>query len=194
QVLWTDIGGQEEAKAALAEAVEWPLKYPEQFARLGIRPPAGVLLYGPPGCSKTLLAKALATESSLNFLAVKGPELLRKYVGDSEKAVAAVFRKARQAAPSVIFFDEIDALAGHRAGGAGGASSAGQRVVAQLLSEMDGIEPLKQVIVMAATNRPDLIDAAFLRPGRIDRLVYVAPPDLPSREAILQVEGVWCRV
>lgn len=187
KVLWTDIGGQEEAKAALAEAVEWPLKYPEQFARLGIRPPAGVLLYGPPGCSKTLLAKALATESSLNFLAVKGPELLRKYVGDSEKAVAAVFRKARQAAPSVIFFDEIDALAGHRAGGAGGASSAGQRVVAQLLSEMDGIEPLKQVIVMAATNRPDLIDAAFLRPGRIDRLVYVAPPDLPSREAILQI-------
>ena len=184
-VRWTDIGGQAEAKAALQEAVEWPLRYPEAFQRLGIRPPAGVLLYGPPGCSKTLLAKALATEAGLNFIAVKGPELFRKYVGDSEKAVAAVFRKARVSAPAVIFFDEIDALAPRRS--ASGEGSAGQRVVSQLLNEMDGVEPLKQVIVVAATNRPDLLDAAFLRPGRIDRLIYVEPPDLETRKQILSI-------
>lgn len=185
QVKWTDIGGQAEAKAALQEAVEWPLRFPEAFQALGIRPPAGVLLYGPPGCSKTLMAKALATEARLNFLAVKGPELFRKYVGDSEKAVAAVFRKARVAAPAVIFFDEIDALAPRRS--ASGEGSAGQRVVSQLLNEMDGVEPLRQVVVVAATNRPDLLDAAFLRPGRIDRLIYVEPPDLEARKQVLAI-------
>ena len=185
QVRWSDIGGQAEAKAALKEAVEWPLRFPEAFQALGIRPPAGVLLYGPPGCSKTLMAKALATEARLNFLAVKGPELFRKYVGDSEKAVAAVFRKARVAAPAVIFFDQIDALAPRRS--ASGEGSAGQRVVSQLLNEMDGVEPLKQVVVVAATNRPDLLDAAFLRPGRIDRLIYVEPPDLEARKQVLSI-------
>jgi AAA family ATPase len=185
EVRWGDIGGQEEAKAALQEAVEWPLRFPEAFKTLGIRPPAGVLLYGPPGCSKTLMAKALATESGLNFLAVKGPELFRKYVGDSEKAIAAVFRKARVAAPAVIFFDEIDALAPRRS--SAGEGSAGQRVVSQLLNEMDGVEPLKQVVVVAATNRPDMLDAAFLRPGRIDRLIYVEPPDLAARKQILSI-------
>jgi len=185
EVRWTDIGGQAEAKAALQEAVEWPLRFPEAFKALGIRPPAGVLLYGPPGCSKTLMAKALATEARLNFLAVKGPELFRKYVGDSEKAVAAVFRKARVAAPAVIFFDEIDALAPRRS--ASGEGSAGQRVVSQLLNEMDGVEPLKQVVVVAATNRPDLLDAAFLRPGRIDRLIYAEPPDIEARKQVLSI-------
>jgi SpoVK/Ycf46/Vps4 family AAA+-type ATPase len=131
------------------------------------------------------MAKALATESGLNFLAVKGPELFRKYVGDSEKAVAAVFRKARVAAPAVIFFDEIDALAPRRS--SAGEGSAGQRVVSQLLNEMDGVEPLKQVVVVAATNRPDMLDAAFLRPGRIDRLIYVEPPDLAARKQILSI-------
>ena len=163
EVRWGDIGGQEEAKAALQEAVEWPLRFPEAFKTLGIRPPAGVLLYGPPGCSKTLMAKALATES----------------------AVAAVFRKARVAAPAVIFFDEIDALAPRRS--SAGEGSAGQRVVSQLLNEMDGVEPLKQVVVVAATNRPDMLDAAFLRPGRIDRLIYVEPPDLAARKQILSI-------
>ena len=163
EVRWVDIGGQEEAKAALQEAVEWPLRFPEAFKTLGIRPPAGVLLYGPPGCSKTLMAKALATES----------------------AVAAVFRKARVAAPAVIFFDEIDALAPRRS--SAGEGSAGQRVVSQLLNEMDGVEPLKQVVVVAATNRPDMLDAAFLRPGRIDRLIYVEPPDLAARKQILSI-------
>jgi SpoVK/Ycf46/Vps4 family AAA+-type ATPase len=185
EVRWGDIGGQEEAKAALQEAVEWPLRFPEAFKTLGIRPPAGVLLYGPPGCSKTLTAKALATESGLNFLAVKGPELFRKYVGDSEKAIAAVLRKARVAAPAVIFFDEIDALAPRRS--SAGEGSAGQRVVSQLLNEMDGVEPLKQVVVVAATNRPDMLDAAFLRPGSIDRLIYVEPPELAARKQILSI-------
>lgn len=183
-IRWSDIGGQDRAKQELCEAVEWPLKHPEAFERMGIRAPRGILLYGPPGCSKTLMAKALATESSLNFLAVKGPEVFSKWVGESEKAVQAVFRKARAVAPSIVFFDEIDAIAGQRQEDGGG--GVGDRVLSQLLSEMDGVEALRNVTVVAATNRPDMIDSALLRPGRMDRLVYVGPPDGPAREQILR--------
>ena len=241
-VRWSDIGGQEDVKQRLREAVEWPLTHPGAFSRLGIRPPRGVLLYGPPGeqsmsassatvwccaadiracsfsyyrvnrilpcvstvnvevhciagCSKTMMAKAMASQGRMNFLAVKGPELLSKYVGDSEKAVAEVFARARAASPSIIFFDEFDSLAPSRSGGGGGGdgggeggSSVGSRVVSQLLTELDGISHLKQVVVVAATNRPDLIDAALLRPGRIDRMLYVGLPDAPARRKIIQLQ------
>jgi AAA family ATPase len=185
RVLWDDIGGQDALKQALREAVEWPLQHPEAFTRMGIRPPKGVLLYGPPGCSKTLAAKALATESGMNFIAIKGPELFSKWVGESEQQVREVFRKARAASPTVVFFDEIDALASTR--GSGGSSGATDRVLSQLLTELDGLEPLKRVLVVAATNRPDLLDPALMRPGRIDRALYVAPPDVSAREQILQI-------
>jgi SpoVK/Ycf46/Vps4 family AAA+-type ATPase len=178
KVYWRDIGGQHDVKKRLQEAVEWPLKHPEAFQRLGITPPKGILLYGPPGCSKTLMAKALATECSRNFIAVKGPELFNKYVGESEKAIREIFRKARAAAPSIVFFDEIDSIAVAR-GGADG-DRVGDRVLNQLLTELDGIQPLKQVTVLAATNRPDILDPALLRPGRIDRVLYVSPPDFDS--------------
>ncbi|KAJ3329757.1 spermatogenesis associated protein 5 [Blyttiomyces sp. JEL0837] len=184
RVLWTDIGGQDDIKQKLKEAVEWPLKHPEAFARFKIRPPKGILLYGPPGCSKTLMAKALATEAGLNFLAVKGPELFSKWVGESEKAVRDIFKKARAASPSIVFFDEIDAIAVRRGGDEG---SVGDRVLSQLLNEMDGIEPLVNVTVVAATNRPDIIDSALLRPGRIDRILYVSPPDFASRLQIFKI-------
>ncbi|ETN11396.1 hypothetical protein PPTG_10288 [Phytophthora nicotianae INRA-310] len=185
RVLWIDIGGQDALKQALREAVEWPLQHPEAFTRMGIRPPKGVLLYGPPGCSKTLAAKALATESGMNFIAIKGPELFSKWVGESEQQVREVFHKARGASPTVVFFDEIDALASTR--GTGGSSGASDRVLSQLLTELDGLEPLKRVLVVAATNRPDLLDPALMRPGRIDRALYVSPPDVPAREQILQI-------
>ncbi|KAJ3016238.1 hypothetical protein HKX48_004149 [Thoreauomyces humboldtii] len=186
KVLWTDVGGQEDTKQKLKEAVEWPLKHPEAFLRFNIRPPKGILLYGPPGCSKTLMAKALATEAGLNFIAVKGPELFSKWVGESEKAVREVFRKARAASPSIVFFDEIDALAVRR--GSGDTSSVADRVLSQLLAEMDGIEPLVNVTIVAATNRPDIIDSALLRPGRIDRILYVSPPDVASRSEIFRIQ------
>ncbi|XP_071314293.1 ATPase family gene 2 protein homolog A isoform X2 [Trachinotus anak] len=157
KVRWSDVGGMEEVKLKLKQAVEWPLRHPEAFTRMGIQPPRGVLLYGPPGCSKTMIAKALANESGLNFLAIKGPELLSKYVGESERAVREVFRKARAVAPSIVFFDEIDALASER-GSSSGSGGVGDRVLAQLLTEMDGIEQLRDVTVLAATNRPDMID------------------------------------
>ncbi|CAN6619199.1 ATPase family gene 2 protein [Trichomonascus vanleenenianus] len=183
KVFWTDIGGQEDAKKALFEAIELPMSKPETFKRLGIQAPRGILLYGPPGCSKTLIAKALATEAGLNFLAVKGPEIFNKFVGESERAIREVFRKARAAAPSIIFFDEIDALSAARGHGEAG----GDRVLTSLLNEMDGIEALNGVTVLAATNVPDVIDNALMRPGRLDRLVYVAPPDLESRKMILEI-------
>ncbi|KAJ1630367.1 P-loop containing nucleoside triphosphate hydrolase protein, partial [Pavlovales sp. CCMP2436] len=192
EVGWDDIGGQDESIAALREAVEWPLRYASTFARLGVRAPRGVLLYGPPGCSKTLTAKAIASTSGLNFVAVKGPELFSKWVGESEKAVQLLFKKARAAAPAIIFFDEIDALAPARAGGGGG-SAVGMRVLAQLLHEMDGVGGADasgeraHVVVLGATNRPDLIDGALLRPGRFDRLLYVGLPDEPARLAVLKV-------
>ncbi|KAJ1962934.1 AAA+-type ATPase, partial [Dispira parvispora] len=188
QVRWDDVGGQDEVKAKLKESVEWPLRHPEAFLRMGIQPPKGVLLYGPPGCSKTLMAKALATEAGLNFIAIKGPELFNKWVGESERAIRQVFRKARQASPSIVFFDEIDAIAVKRGGDGGGGSSVADRVLSQLLNELDGIEPLVNVTVVAATNRPDIIDDALLRPGRIDRMLYIGPPDDHAREEIFRIQ------
>ncbi|KAF9971140.1 spermatogenesis associated protein 5 [Actinomortierella ambigua] len=188
KVLWSDIGGQEDVKQKLKESVEWPLQHPEAFLRMGIRPPKGILLYGPPGCSKTLMAKALATQAGLNFIAVKGPELFSKWVGESEKAVREVFRKARAASPSIVFFDEIDSLTVKRGAGDDGGSSVADRVLSQLLNELDGIEPLVNVTVVAATNRPDIMDPALMRPGRIDRILYVSPPDLASRTEILRLQ------
>ncbi|XP_027629482.1 ATPase family protein 2 homolog [Tupaia chinensis] len=214
-VSWSDIGGLENIKLKLKQAVEWPLKHPESFIRMGIQPPKGVLLYGPPGCSKTMIAKALANESGLNFLAVKGPELMNKYVGESERAVREIFRKARAVAPSIIFFDELDALAVER-GSSSGAGNVADRVLAQLLTEMDGIEQLKDVTILAATNRPDRIDKfqevmgdaicmirlecarvlelkglgseALMRPGRIDRIIYVPLPDAATRREIFNLQ------
>uniref|UniRef100_A0A8C8X5B9 ATPase family gene 2 protein homolog A n=1 Tax=Panthera leo TaxID=9689 RepID=A0A8C8X5B9_PANLE len=186
-VSWSDIGGLENIKLKLKQAVEWPLKHPESFIRMGIQPPKGVLLYGPPGCSKTMIAKALANESGLNFLAIKGPELMNKYVGESERAVREIFRKARAVAPSIIFFDELDALAVER-GSSSGAGNVADRVLAQLLTEMDGIEQLKNVTILAATNRPDRIDKALMRPGRIDRIIYVPLPDAATRREIFNLQ------
>uniref|UniRef100_A0A6P7FJ83 ATPase family protein 2 homolog n=1 Tax=Diabrotica virgifera virgifera TaxID=50390 RepID=A0A6P7FJ83_DIAVI len=185
-VKWTDIGGQENLKTILKQAIEWPLKYPQSFIRLGVTPPKGVLMFGPPGCSKTLIAKALACESGLNFLSIKGPELFSKWVGESERAVREVFRKARQVAPSIIFFDEIDALGGERSGNSG--TNVQERVLAQLLTELDGITPLQDVTILAATNRPDRIDKALLRPGRLDRIVYVPLPDEQTRRDIFRIK------
>ncbi|KAL1777733.1 spermatogenesis-associated protein 5 isoform X1 [Sigmodon hispidus] len=186
-ISWSDIGGLENIKLKLKQAVEWPLKHPKSFIRMGIQPPKGVLLYGPPGCSKTMIAKALANESGLNFLAIKGPELMNKYVGESERAVREIFRKARAVAPSIIFFDELDALAVER-GSSSGAGNVADRVLAQLLTEMDGIEQLKNVTVLAASNRPDRIDKALMRPGRIDRIIYVPLPDAATRREILNLQ------
>ena len=185
-VRWDDIGGLKDVKLELQEAVEWPLKYPEIFEHMDARPPKGILLYGPPGTGKTLLAKAVANESEANFISVKGPELLSKWVGESERAVREVFRKAKQAAPSIIFFDEIDAIAPIRGGGYGD-SGVTERVISQLLTEMDGIEELRGVVVIAATNRPDIVDPALLRPGRFDKLLYVPLPDLEARKEILKI-------
>ena len=185
-IKWDDIGGLEDVKQELKEAVEWPLKHPETFKRLGIRPPKGTLLYGIPGTGKTLLAKAVASESEANFISVKGPELLSKWVGESEKGVREVFRKAKQAAPTVIFFDEIDAIAGARSGNDTD-SGVTKRVVNQLLTEMDGLEELQDVAIIAATNRPDILDTGLMRPGRFDRHIQVKEPDEEARIAIFKV-------
>ena len=185
-VKWTDVGGIEKAKQELQEVVEWPLLNPDAFTKMGVKPPKGVLLYGPPGTGKTLLAKAVATESGANFISVKGPEVLSKWVGESEHAVRKIFAKARQVAPSIIFFDEIDAIASQRSGMNPG-SGTDARVVNQILTEMDGMEDMKDVIVMAATNRPELVDPALLRPGRFDRHIMIPPPAEKEREAIFNV-------
>ena len=185
-IKWSDIGGLENIKQELKEAVEWLLKHPETFQRLGIRPPKGTLLYGIPGTGKTLLAKAVASESEANFISIKGPELLSKWVGESEKGVREVFRKAKQAAPTVIFFDEIDAIAGARSGNDTD-SGVTKRVVNQLLTEMDGLEELEDVAIIAATNRPDILDAGLMRPGRFDRHIHVKEPDEEARLAIFNV-------
>ncbi|GFO97272.1 AAA family ATPase, CDC48 subfamily protein [groundwater metagenome] len=182
---WKDIGGVEDVKQELKEAVEWPMTYPALFKHLSARPPKGILLYGPPGTGKTMLAKAVATESQANFISVKGPEFLSKWVGESEKAVRETFRKAKQSAPCIVFFDEIDSIASAR--GNSGHSHVTERVVSQMLSEIDGLEELHNVTVIAATNRPDLIDPALLRPGRIDRLVFVTTPDETSRYEIFRI-------
>ncbi len=184
KVRWDDIGGLEDVKQALREAIEWPMKYPQLFRETGVEPPKGVLLFGPPGCGKTLLAKAVATETGANFIPVRGPEILSKWVGESEKAIRKIFHRARMVAPAVIFFDEIDAIAPVRGSDVNRVT---ERIVAQLLTEMDGIAELKDVVIMAATNRPDLIDPALLRPGRFERLIYVPPPDEESRYKIFQV-------
>ena len=185
-VRWEDIGGLEDVKRQLVESIEWPLKYPEKFERMGIKPPKGILLYGPPGCGKTMLAKAVATEAEANFISVKGPEIFNKWVGESEKAVREIFRKARQAAPCIIFFDEIESVV-TRKDLVEDSSGVSSRVTSQILAEMDGIEELTDVIVIGATNRPDLLDPAILRPGRFDKLIYVPPPDEKSRYQILKI-------
>ena len=186
-VQWEDIGGLSSIKQELQEAVEWPLKYQGVFTYADAVPPKGILLYGPPGTGKTLIAKAAANESEANFISIKGPELLSKWVGESEKGVREVFRKARQAAPCIIFFDEVDAIAPRRGGSFGGDSHVTERLISQLLTELDGLEILTNVVVIAATNRPDIIDPALLRPGRFDRLLYVPPPDRDSRLQIIKI-------
>ncbi|KAG2359694.1 P-loop containing nucleoside triphosphate hydrolase protein [Suillus spraguei] len=183
-VRFENIGGQAHIIQKLREAVEWPLLHPEAFQRLGVRPPKGLLLYGPPGCSKTVLARACATESGVNFVAVKGPELLNKYVGESERAVRDIFSKARTASPSIIFFDEIDALGTSRSSDSD-TGTAHEGVLTSLLNEMDGVQELVGVTIIAATNRPD--DSALMRPGRLDRILYVGPPDHDGREDILKI-------
>ena len=184
-VSWDEVGGMEEAKAALREAVEWPLRYPAAFTRAGTRPAKGILLSGPPGGGKTLLARAVAHESGVNFISVKGPELLSKWVGESEKGIRELYKKARQAAPCIVFLDEIDALAPQRGDGAG--NHVTERVVSQLLTELDGIEELHGVVTLATTNRPDILDSALLRPGRFDLQIEIGLPDAPTRRAILEI-------
>ncbi|MBU1854801.1 MAG: AAA family ATPase, partial [Nanoarchaeota archaeon] len=184
-VKWDDVGGLKDVKQELIEAVEWPLKHGEVFSRMGVKPPKGVLIYGAPGTGKTLLAKAVATESEANFILVKGPELLSKWVGESERAVRKIFEKARQTAPTILFFDEIDAMAHRRNNNSD--SHANERVVNQLLTEMDGLQELNDIVIIAATNRPDMIDTALLRPGRFDRIVLTPVPDAITREAIFKI-------
>jgi transitional endoplasmic reticulum ATPase len=185
-VSWEQIGGLEDLKQKLIEAVDWPLSHPKIFRRMGITPPRGILLYGPPGCGKTLLARAVANESKANFISIKGPELLSKFVGESEKAIREVFRKARLAAPCIIFFDEFDSIAPIR-GRYTSDSGVSEKVLSQFLTELDGLEIKRDIVVIAATNRPDILDPALLRPGRIDRILLVPPPDETGREEILRV-------
>ena len=185
-VHWDEIGGLADVKQQLIESVEWPLTYARLFEHMDARPPRGILLYGPPGTGKTMLAKAVATESQANFISIKGPEFLSKWVGESEKAVRETFRKARQAAPSVVFLDEIDSIAPSR-GGMSSDSHVTERVISQILTELDGLESLNDVMVIAATNRPDIIDAALLRPGRFDRLIEISLPDEEARKEILKI-------
>ena len=185
RVKWDEVGGLENVKSALKEAVEWPLDNPEAFKRLGITPPKGILMYGPPGCGKTHIVKALANETGTNFISVKGPEMFSKWVGESERRLRDIFRKARQVAPAIIFFDEIDSMAPRRGGGQG--SRVSEQLVSQLLTEMSGVESLEGVVVVAATNRPDMIDPALMRPGRFDKLIYVPAPDYETRQEILNI-------
>jgi len=185
KVTWNDVGGLEDPKQNVKESVEWPMSSPEKFQRMGIEPPAGVLLYGPPGTGKTLMAKAVANETNANFISVRGPQLLSKWVGESEKAIRQTFRKARQVSPTIVFFDELDSLAPSRGGEVG--SNVSERVVNQLLTELDGLEEMEEVMVIGATNRPDMIDPALIRSGRFDRLVMIGEPDVEGREQILKI-------
>jgi len=186
-VKWNDVGGLDKSRQEILEAVEWPLSNPERFREMGLQPPNGILLYGPPGTGKTLIAKAVATEINANFISIRGPQLLSKWMGESEKAIREVFKKAKQVSPCIIFFDEIDALAPIR--GMDSSSRAMERVVNQLLIEMDGLEVLKDVVVVAATNRPDMIDPALIRSGRFDRAVFIGPPTKDGREEILRIHA-----
>jgi transitional endoplasmic reticulum ATPase len=183
---WEDIGGLQQVKEELAEAIEWPLRHADLFTEADVQPPKGILLYGPPGTGKTMIAKAVAATSEANFISIKGPELISKWVGESEKGVREVFRKARQAAPCVVFFDELDAIAPRR-GGSEGDSHVTERVISQMLTELDGLEDLKGVVVIGATNRPDIIDEALLRPGRFDRTLEVPVPDKEARKQIFHI-------
>jgi transitional endoplasmic reticulum ATPase len=185
-VRWDHVGGLADIKQRLIEAVEWPLKHRELFDRVAVSPPKGILLTGPPGCGKTLLVKAAANETEVNFISVKGPELLSKYVGESERAVREVFRKAKQAAPCIVFFDEIDALVPIRSSG-GSDSHVTERVISQFLTELDGVEELGDVLVLGATNRPDMLDPALLRPGRFDVHLVVPAPDVEGRKEIFRI-------
>ncbi|MGQ0536233.1 MAG: CDC48 family AAA ATPase [Methanobacteriota archaeon] len=186
RVSWDEVGGLESIKQELREAVEWPLTHPEAYKRLGIKPPRGILLFGPPGTGKTLLAKAVAHESQANFISVKGPEVLSKWVGESEKAVREIFKKAKQAAPAIVFLDEVDAIAPRRGGGMGD-SHVTERLVNQLLTSIDGMGELDGVVILAATNRPDMIDPALLRAGRFDRILQAPVPDTKARRKVLEV-------
>ncbi|MFW5902991.1 MAG: AAA family ATPase, partial [archaeon] len=186
EVSYEDIGGLDEEISKIREMVELPLKHPELFDRIGIEPPKGVLLHGPPGTGKTLMAKAVANESDANFISIKGPEVLSKWVGESEKAIREVFRKARQAAPTIIFLDELDSIAPSR-GRSGGDSNVTDRMVNQLLTEMDGVEEMENVVVVGGTNRPDIVDSALVRPGRFDRAMLVPAPDVEARKSILEI-------
>merc|ERR1740139_1335303 len=186
-VKWDDIGGLEETKRSLQEMILYPIDHPEKFEKFGMQPSRGVLFYGPPGCGKTLLAKAVASECSANFVSIKGPELLTMWFGESEANVREVFDKARAAAPCVLFFDELDSIGTARGGGGGGdAGGAGDRVMNQLLTEIDGVGVKKNVFFIGATNRPELLDEALLRPGRLDQLIYIPLPDLPARQNVLE--------
>jgi transitional endoplasmic reticulum ATPase len=185
KITWDDVGGLPGPKKEVKESVEWPINSPEKFERMGINAPSGVLLYGPPGTGKTLMAKAVANETDANFISVRGPQLLSKWVGESEKAIRQTFRKAKQVAPTVIFFDELDSLAPGRGGEVG--SNVSERVVNQLLTELDGLEEMEEVMVIGATNRPDMIDPALIRSGRFDRLVMIGEPDVEGREQILKI-------
>jgi transitional endoplasmic reticulum ATPase len=185
RVNWCDLGGLRALKQELIEAIEWPIKQPEKFRKMGIRPPKGILLYGPPGTGKTMIAQAVANETNANFISIRGPQMLSKWVGESEKAIREIFRKARQVSPAIIFFDELDSIAPMR--GMDDGSHVMERVVNQLLAELDGLEALKDVVVIAATNRPDILDPALLRSGRFDRMLLIGPPDKLGRHEILKI-------
>merc|ERR1712134_84250 len=185
-VSWTDIGGLESVKRELQELVQYPVEHPEKFLKFGMNPSKGVMFYGPPGCGKTLLAKAIANECQANFISIKGPELLTMWFGESEANVRDVFDKARSAAPCVLFFDELDSIAKSRGGSGGDAGGASDRVINQILTEMDGMGAKKSVFIIGATNRPDIIDTALMRPGRLDQLLYIPMPDYESRLGILR--------
>ncbi len=185
KVNWDDVGGLDDVKMKLIEAVEWPIKHPHAFDRMGITPPRGTLLYGPPGCGKTLLAKAVANESQANFISIKGPEILSKWVGESEKAVREIFKKAKQVSPCIVFLDEMDSIASRRS--YSGDSLVTERVVNQLLTSIDGLEEMEGVVILAATNRPDILDPGLIRTGRFDRLIKIGMPDMEGRLKILFV-------